>query len=478
MSVLPKKTIDAEFREKLERFFDTDFVQTIEYLKNAVAVFLRESSTLRNLLLKIEKNEENNVQTKLDLNAFKTARLALEQLLTQNDGRVKEKLAEPSRAVKLFPIDNAFDSMSKLIDKANAEIEKWNQIVVNYAEEKANLVNDIWSLIVIENRPMIEAFQKKFLGIEKKISNISSECETLRNQYRELETKIKNANKNVTSVQPTIDEINYILSMYGFSGFTIVPTKDDSNQYQIQRSDKSLAETTLSEGEITFLTFLYFLQLAKGSQDKENISDNRILVIDDPISSLDSSVLFVVSSLIKESMKNIKAKAGNIKQLILLTHNVYFHKEVSFMNGKSKESRDINFWILRKHYNISSVQEYETKNPIKNSYELLWQELRYLDNIQSCITIQNIMRRIIEEYFKTLGGYTNDTLLNKFTIPEEKEICRALISWINDGSHCIADSLFVEHSTETIQKYHNIFKRIFTETNHDAHYNMMMRISD
>ena len=41
-------------------------------------------------------------------------------------------------------------------------------------------------------------------------------------------------------------------------------------------------------------------------------------------------VLFVVSTLIKDIIKNIKADIGNVRQLILLTHNVYFHKEVSF----------------------------------------------------------------------------------------------------------------------------------------------------
>lgn len=63
-----------------------------------------------------------------------------------------------------------------------------------------------------------------------------------------------------------------------------------------------MAETTLSEGEITFITFLYFLQLTKGSIDKDSISEDRILVIDDPVSSLDSNILFIVSSLLKDDI--------------------------------------------------------------------------------------------------------------------------------------------------------------------------------
>jgi wobble nucleotide-excising tRNase len=82
--------------------------------------------------------------------------------------------------------------------------------------------------------------------------------------------------------------------------------------YQIQREDRSIAEETLSEGEITFITFLYYLQLAKGGTSEENVTEERVLIIDDPISSLDSNVLFIVSTLIKEILKDVKLDKGNM----------------------------------------------------------------------------------------------------------------------------------------------------------------------
>ncbi len=56
----------------------------------------------------------------------------------------------------------------------------------------------------------------------------------------------------------------------------------------------------------------------------------------------------------------------------------------------------------------------------------------------SRLAIQNTMRRIIENYFKMLGGYKDDDLIKKFISKEEQEIFRSLISWINDGSHGIS----------------------------------------
>jgi wobble nucleotide-excising tRNase len=191
---------------------------------------------------------------------------------------------------------------------------------------------------------------------------------------------------------------------------------------------------------------------------------------------LDSNILFVVSTLLKEIIKSIRKDKGNIKQLILLTHNVYFHKEVSFIDGRTSENGDTYFWILRRNNNVSTIQKFEMKNPIQNSYELLWQELKNKDQ-NSGTTIQNTMRRIIESYFKILGKYMDDDLIKKFDNPQEQEICRSLISWISDGSHSIPDDLFIEHQETIIDKYFEVFRNIFVQMGHTEHYNMMMRLS-
>lgn len=280
--------------------------------------------------------------------------------------------------------------------------------------------------------------------------------------------------KNVTSIQPTINEINRLLKSYGFLNFKIVPAADEGF-YQINREDGTIAETTLSEGEITFITFLYFLQLAKGGVSEETVNEERILVIDDPISSLDSSVLFIVSTLIKELIKSVKSETGNIKQIILLTHNVYFHKEVSY-EGLNRKGEKSQFWILRKNNKVSTIQFYGDTNPIQSSYELLWREIREWER-NSGITIQNTLRRILENYFSILGSKRDDVLINKFENQEEREICRSLLSWANEGSHTLPDDLFIEAPDGTITKYLDVFKDIFKHTENSGHYNMMMNIT-
>lgn len=326
--------------------------------------------------------------------------------------------------------------------------------------------------MVHNKESIIKEYKQKIKNLDTAIQSLNNSIKTQKENFYTKNNEIREANKKVSSTQTSIDEINGLLTLYGFSNFKIVSSKNIENHYQIQRNNGTDAELTLSEGEATFISFLYFLQLAKGSIKNDSISEPRILVIDDPISSLDSNVLFVISSLIKEIIKDIKADRGNIKQLILLTHNVFFHKEVSFVDGRTPENGNTHFWVLRKNNNVSNIQTYEAKNPINTSYELLWLELKNSQK-NSFITIQNVMRRIIENYFKITGNYAYDRIIDKFDKREEKEICRSLICWINDGSHCLSDDLFVEQQDSAVEKYLHVFKEIFEKTGHQEHYKMM-----
>jgi wobble nucleotide-excising tRNase len=470
------QTITDKFKKELEDYFDETFEESINKIKVLNDDYHRLTDNITNEITQIETQEKAKKESKLDIDTFSSYIKTLTSQFSSNKESFKYKVKEPSRVFDIVSTEEQVSSIKALITKANEEIIKHNDIVLNFNSEKDTLINSIWKFLNEEFKQEIEAFNKKMAGIEKGIKNLENELIEKRKAYTKLQNKIIELTNNVTSIQPTVNEINRILKTYGFLNFQIVPSELNQNHYQIRREDGTLAETTLSEGEVTFITFLYFLQLAKGSTDKESISEERILVIDDPISSLDSSVLFVVSTLIKDMIKWINEDVGIIKQIILLTHNVYFHKEVSFINGRIKEDRNTLFWILRKKGRNTSIKPYGTKNPINTSYELLWQELKDKEE-NSRITIQNTMRRIIENYFKILGKYGDDDLIESFETKEEQSICRSLICWINDGSHSISDDLFVELNEDITDKYLRVFKEIFLKTGHQSHYEMMMNFN-
>jgi wobble nucleotide-excising tRNase len=471
-----EKTITLDFKNQLENFFDETYLSDIKSIKELKQEYNSLTQNLINELNSLETNQKDFKNSKLNNDRYSAFLKTLISQNTTNTEFLNNKVKEPSRSIELISLKEQLDLISGLIVNANAEIKAHNDIVANFNTEKNNLIKAIWKLIIEEYKTETTKFNTDKNGLIAGITALKTQIDAKVIEFNLLDVEIKNLSKNVTSIQPTINEINRLLKSYGFSNFEIVPTTEEGF-YQIQREDGTIAETTLSEGEITFITFLYYLQLAKGSVSEDSVNDERILVVDDPISSLDSNVLFVVSTLIKEIIKEIKLGTGNIKQLILLTHNVYFHKEVSFIDGRTKKCNKTNFWILRKNDKVTTLQSFLMENPVQSSYELLWQELKN-ESLISSLTIQNIMRRIIENYFRLLGKYGDDYLIQKFATKEEQEICRSLISWINDGSHSINDDLYIELQDRTIETYKKVFKDIFLLTNHEGHYNMMMNINE
>lgn len=471
-----QQTITKNFQSQLESFFDETYINDIKSLKELKQEYNLLTQNLINELNTIESNQKSLSSSELDIDKFSSYLKTLISQNATNSEYLLNKVKEPSRSIELISLREQLDFIKDLINTANSEINKHNQIVSNYSNERINLIKSIWRYLVDEYKNEIVAFTAKKSGLERGIENLEKQRKDILDQYNKLDIEIKKLSKDVTSIQPTINEINRILKSYGFLNFAIVPAKEEGF-YQIEREDGTIAETTLSEGEITFITFLYFLQLSKGGLTEDEVNNERVLVIDDPISSLDSNVLFVVSTLIKEIIKNTKADLGAIKQLILLTHNVYFHKEVSFIDGRTKTCQKTNFWILKKNEKVTCIQSFGMYNPIQSSYGLLWQELKS-EEIKSSLTVQNIMRRIIEHYFKLLGKLGDDELILNFPTKEEQEICRSLISWINDGSHSINDDIFIELQDRTVAMYKKVFKNIFILTNHEGHYNMMMNLTE
>ena len=100
------------------------------------------------------------------------------------------------------------------------------------------------------------------------------------------------------------------------------------------------------------------------------------------------------------------------------------------------------------------------------------------DALNSCIVTQNVMRRIIENYFLVFGGISPDVIMEKFTNAEDKRICRSLLSWVNAGSHSMPEDLFVEISNDQLDRNKEIFHQIFIQMGQEAHYDMMMQQTD
>ena len=473
-----QETITDEFRQQLEAFFDAEYKQKIDYLSMLLLEYRSCAKQILEAINATIQGKDDSVRTgKLNPGVYETKTALLKAMFEANEKAIEEKITEPGKKITITDISDLVADIQKLLNEANVLIDAHNTLVDRRDTESVVLRDDVWATCIHEADGLIKPYQRDISNIDKALKGIEKARDAAKIEVDKLKTEVEEKGKNITSVQPTIDEINRSLKAYGFTNFSIQPSEGKENYYCIKRDDGTLATNTLSEGEETFLTFLYFMQKAKGSTNQASIADKKIIVLDDPISSLDSTILYIVGAIVKDLSKKIRAGEGDVIQLFVLTHNVFFHKEASFIDGRTHELNDVNYWTVRKNNGIADVKGYGMKNPISTSYELLWQELK--DNTgASLISIQNTMRRIIENYFGILGGRRDDYLIEQFESTEDKMIAKSLLYWINDGSHSIPDDLFIDPYTDAVPRYKSVFKDLFDKSGQLPHYNMMMGIED
>lgn len=462
-----QQAVTSGFAEKLQAYFDETFEADTQLIAELVADYATESSTVTFALEQILAG----APAQLDASDLTERIKLLKSRLEINRQRLLEKQKEPSRAIAMESTADVIHEIDRYVTSANERIADHNRTVANLSEEREVLKAQVWRyLLDVPLKKAVETYESKKSDLDKAITNLRLQIRTKETEKRAKEQEIAKLERDVTSIRPTIDAINGLLKSFGFNGFSLAQA-DGRLCYKLVRDDGTDAKETLSEGEKTFITFIYFYHLLKGSSSESGVTSNRVVVFDDPVSSLDSDILFIVSTLIRKVCEEVRAGTTNLKQVFLMTHNVYFHKEVTFQKSRVRGTlNDETFWTVRKSRGESAIVNH-LSNPIKSSYELLWMEVR--EAKPGDLSLQNSMRRILETYFKMLGGIDLDKIHDRFE-GNEKLACRALLSWVNDGSHSAHDDLYVAVDETTVELYLKVFRRIFESEGHIGHYNMMM----
>jgi wobble nucleotide-excising tRNase len=459
-------TTDA-FAKSLTDYFDEAFEADSKAIDDLDSNYKTASARLQQQLTAIIAD----ACRLLDVEKLKGEKELLDSTIMVNIQRLTSKKKEPSQVIELESIDNIITKIKEMIDVTNIQVGKHNRMVANLTQEHRDLTAQVWKyLLETELKTDLESYKVRRDVLNKAISSMTKQISLATSEKKNKAAEIRELEKQTTSIQPTIDGINALLASFGFQSFFLAKA-DNGTCYRLLRSDGSDAKETLSEGEKNFVTFLYFYYRLKGSDSESGITTDRVVVIDDPVSSLDSDILFIVSSLIKGLLEEVRTGRTHVKQVFVLTHNVYFHKEVTFNPRRTGGAmNEETFWIVRKSGPISKIEKHNS-NPIRTSYELLWAEVRNPD--RSNLTIQNTLRRILENYFKILGGVDSDKICGMFE-GKEKLICKSLFSWVNEGSHYALDDIYLSIDNTVVETYLQIFKKIFEKSEHSAHYEMMM----
>ncbi|MDZ7686954.1 MAG: AAA family ATPase [Gammaproteobacteria bacterium] len=462
-----------QFAQSLKDYFDEAFESDTKAIKDLIVQYAKDADAIQSAVDGIIAAPGKF----MDVEKLKTERAALDQTIAANTLRLENKKKEPSQTVTLDSLTTVLGDIEAMINEANAEIVKHNKMVDNLAAERATLTAEVWRYVLNELDVDLKQYRENKESIDKAIAGIEKGIMGTEKRIADKDKEIADLEKQTTSIQPTINAINQTLKRFGFDSFSIADA-GDGKHYKLVRADGSDAKKTLSEGEKTFVVFLYFYHLSKGSFSETGIAKDRIVVFDDPVSSLDSDVLFIVSSLIREVCEKCRNGAEHIKQVFVLTHNVYFHKEVTYNNKRNPDKclNEESFWLVRKGVPHSQCERHQC-NPVKTSYQLLWSEVREAEKAVRTggpvsPQIENTLRRILEHYFTILGSVDYKDLCDHFDGPD-KVVCNSLFSWVNAGSHSALDDAHITPSDAMVKNALRVFKEIFVKSDNLGHYKMM-----
>jgi len=451
-----QKTITKELHKEIQNYFDETYQNKITSLENFDKEYWKEYQAVKNLeaeLLKIDfvKNKEKD---------FKLLFKNFIDKVSGNWSKISNKIKSPNIIIDLESSILEQNALNDFLDTIVEEIKAHNEKIKNKQKTKKQIIQEFWEIMRWDYDQTIENHTIQNAKLEKEKSDIETKISEFNIKIDGQKKIIQDEQKEMVNIQDAIDAINSELIFFGLDGFSIVPAGEKS--YKLKRPNEDIAKfETLSEGEKTVISFLYFLELCKGKENDDEVVTEKIVVIDDPISSLSHMYVFNVAQLIRKNFFN-----DDYKQVFILTHNLYFFHELLH---KQKDTNAKLFRLCRSNFSQLSVMN---RKDIQNEYQSYWQILKDYDEGKATeVILANAMRNILERFF----GFIEKNDFNELTKELEKEEKNNFfIRYINKESH--SDPINISDSKEINPEiFKEAFKKIFKDSGYEAHYNQMIK---
>lgn len=491
-----------DFEQTVVASFDTRYQANLQKLTE----FLNLYKSKANGLFVPLQNIPSEVYPQIDVKPYTDKLEVLKAAIQANIEAIKAKIENPASTASLSDTSSILEEMAVIINGFNTLIDANNAIVDAGPKKRAECTEQAFSLLAFRLKDVITAYQQSDAQIVDELSALDTEIATHNATLEDIKTTLKSLRGQTVETETAKESINAMLRDSGMQGFSLQPKAGVDHVYEVRRPDGSIADN-LSEGEKNFIAFLYFYHLVYGSDSAEGETREKIVVIDDPVSSMDSGSLFIVSTLVRQMIEICRNNADNrnrtvpdnfIKQIFILTHNAYFHREIAYSYVSKYEY--VSYYLIRKLDSKSTVKlcddvnpniptERMNINPVKNSYAALWDEYK---EVQSAVPLMNVIRRILEYYFLQLCGYEGASLRQAILVQgkadgkfkdadgnddEEKfQLAAAMLAYINASSIGMNDGMDYVEECINAAECRNIFEMIFESMNQKQHYDMMMGI--
>lgn len=420
-----ENTISTKFVDSVKSYFDVSYQKQLDALDELLKRYRAALESLPALSTFTDhpfaQERKSGISDKYQL--FTSA-------LRANVGKIEEKIKSPKAPVSLSNTTDLLEDFNKEVVTINILIDAYNKRLQNREATLAILNGEFWQLMRWQYDQTISRFEQDRQSANQKLKDLDTEIGSINSDLAKVRDQITEAQKQTVNVDAAVDSINAGLLDLGIDGFSV--KKHSENLYRIVRVGNSKdAFHSLSEGEKMMISFLYFCELCKGKSSAEDTHTQRIVVIDDPISSLSHVFIFNVGQLIR----SVFFRGERFCQVIILTHSLYFFYELTDPNHDRREKTQKLFRIT-KPLSGSVIQEMKYEE-IQNDYQAYWSVVN--DPSQPPALVANCMRNIVEYFFNFVR---KKDLNNVFQMPELQDTkYQAFCRYINRESHSLGQNI-------------------------------------
>lgn len=380
-----QQTLQPGFYQEIQKVFDKTYEQRIAQLKTLQTRYEGGVSRLRTQFKRPE----------YDASEYQLLITKLDALISQNMQKLDAKVASPSMVVALEPTGGIIDDLTDLIAEAQRKIDAFNLKVKDKKNHLEKIKTRFWVCFRSACDAAITSARKvhEELGVKKEAKR--KLADEIRLKAQAHQDVIAESKAKITNIDQSIGSINSSLNALGLTGFMVVREEGDLPRYRLQRPDQQAGVfKTLSEGEKTLISFLYFLEVCNGELKEKGgkLKSERVIVIDDPISSLSHNYIYDIATMIHRRVLSPKER---FKQVFILTHNLFFFHE---MLKHLKKSDEYSLFRVTKaaHSMITPMKA----SDVQNDYQSFWQAIKDAQSGRtSPSVIPNMMRNILEYYF-------------------------------------------------------------------------------
>ncbi len=397
--------ISGTLKNILNQWNIKEILQSFERFEPFMEDFLKEKKSLENALEQIKDSLEE-LQKEVD----KKEGAKNEEKFQETDKKLSENYKKLQKCVnETRNILNQKKEQKKKLEKLKTKLKEARI-------KKAKHDSYDW--------------QKSKEEAERKLSVLNRRHERLNRLLEKIDNKLKELNDQK---RPDIKIINNYLKALNLPKYSL-----DKDYRIVLNSDvleNSEAEMILSGGEKTTLAFAYFLARLKLFYKKEDLKD-LVVIIDDPISSLDEQRIYNTSDIVAKINQELAGEALKDEdkvQVFVLTHNHTFMARLINMVGKHARY----FQLERNQNQLKIVCKNEVVGYFDTFYLLLFREVyefakkeKVQDNCNEAINYGNKVRILLESFLKI--NFIDSFLIEKHDGVFKEDRIKSLIKTANE----------------------------------------------